>query len=58
MKRIAEYADTYLELLRKVKQVHEKMLAKEYGDAYLVACDVTELAQDLEDITQRNANIH
>lgn len=53
-----DYADVLLRLNRKLKQVHELVLKKDSEQAYLFSCDVTELAQELEDILQEMARFH
>jgi len=51
-----EFAEVYLELTRAIKKVHEFSIKNHAVEAYLTSCDVTELAQELEDIMQRDAN--
>lgn len=50
------FAELYLQLLHLTKKMHQCVLHKQNVDAYLTACDVTELAQELEDILQREAH--
>ena len=50
------FAELYLQLLRLTKKMHQCVLHKQNVDAYLTACDVTELAQELEDILQKEAH--
>lgn len=52
-----DYAEVMLELNRAIKKVHEFSLKKQATEAYLLSCDVTDLAQELEDVLQNNANI-
>jgi len=51
-----EFAEVYLQLNRRIKDLHHRVLNQEHVEAYLISCDVTELAQELEDILQRDAN--
>lgn len=50
------FAELYLQLLRLTKNMHQCVLHKRDVDAYLTACDVTEVAQELEDLLQKQAN--
>lgn len=50
------FAELYLQLLNTTKKLHQCVLHKQTIDAYLTACDVTELAQELEDILQKEAH--
>lgn len=52
-----DYAEVYLNLVKAVKDVHQFALKRDYVNGYLRACDATELAQELEDVMQKNANI-
>lgn len=52
-----DFAELYLQLLRMTKKMHQCVLHKQNTEAYLVACDVTELAQQLEDVLQKEAHI-
>lgn len=52
-----EFAEVYLELNRAIKRLHESKLKQDHVNAYLIGCDVTDLAQELEDVLQRDANI-
>lgn len=54
MKR--EFAEVYLQLNRRIKDLHQRVLSQDHVEAYLIACDVTELAQELEDVLQKEAN--
>lgn len=51
-----DFAELYLQLLHLTKKMHQCVLHKQNVDAYLTACDVTELAQELEDILQKEAH--
>lgn len=51
-----EFSEIYLQLLKTTKKVHQCVLHKKDVDAYLTSCDLTELAQELEDALQREAN--
>jgi hypothetical protein len=51
-----DYAEVYLNLVKAVKDVHKYALAKDHVNAYLRSCDATELAQELEDVMQSEAN--
>jgi len=52
-----DYAEVMLELNRAIKKVHEYSIKNHATEAYLVSCDVTDLAQELEDVLQKDANI-
>lgn len=52
-----DFAELYLQLLSTTKKLHQCVLHKQYTDAYLMACDVTEMAQQLEDVLQKEAHI-
>jgi NTP pyrophosphatase (non-canonical NTP hydrolase) len=52
-----EFAEVYLELTRAIKKVHEFSIKNHAVEAYLTGCDVTDLAQELEDVLQNDANI-
>jgi len=51
------FAEVFLDLTRTVKRVHELKLKNDHTEAYLLSCDVVDLAQELEDILQKDANI-
>ena len=53
-----EFAEVYLDLTRAIKRLHEPKLKQDHVNAYLISCDVTDLAQALEDVLQRDANIN
>ena len=52
-----EFAEVYLELNRSIKALHTAKLKQDHVNANLISCDVTDLAQELEDVLQRDANI-
>jgi hypothetical protein len=52
-----DYAEVMLELNRAIKKVHEFCLKNQVTEAYLFSCDVVDLAQELEDVLQKDANI-
>jgi len=52
-----EFAEVYLDLTRAVKKLHTAKLKQDHVNAYLISCDVTDYAQELEDVLQRDANI-
>ena len=52
-----DFAEVMLELSRAIKKVHNAKLKQDHTQAYLIGCDVTDLAQELEDVLQRDANI-
>lgn len=52
-----EFAEVYLDLNRAIKALHNAKLKQDHVNAYLIGCDVTDLAQELEDVLQRDANI-
>lgn len=51
-----EFAEVYLELMKAIKQLHKFVLSQKDVEAYLTSCDVTELAQELEDVLQDKLN--
>jgi len=51
-----DFAEVFLDLNRRLKDLHQNVLKQDNVNAYLVSCDVTELAQELEDVLQKNAN--
>ena len=52
-----DYAEVMLEINQAIKKAHEFCLKNQATEAYLKSCDVTDLAQELEDVLQNNANI-
>jgi hypothetical protein len=52
-----DYADVLLELNHAIKRLHAAKLKQNHVDSYLIACDVTDLAMELEDTLQKDANI-
>ena len=52
-----DYAEVMLELSQSIKKVHEFSLKNQATEAYLKSCDVVDLAQELEDVLQKDANI-
>jgi hypothetical protein len=52
-----DFAEVMLELSRAIKKVHNAKLKKDHTEAYLISCDVTDLATELEDVLQKDANI-
>ena len=52
-----EFAEVFLDLTRTIKRVHELKLKNDHTEAYLLSCDITDDAQELEDILQRDANM-
>ena len=52
-----DFAEVFLQIQRRLKDLHHQKLKREDTEAYLISCDVTELAQELEDVLQRDANI-
>jgi hypothetical protein len=55
--KMRDFAEVMLELSRAVKKVHNAKLKQDHTQAYLIGCDVTDLAQELEDVLQNDANI-
>jgi hypothetical protein len=51
-----DFAEVFLDLNRRLKDLHQKVLRQDDVNAYLVSCDITELAQELEDVLQKQAN--
>jgi len=52
-----EFAEVFLELNRAIRRMYDAKLKKDHTQAYLISCDVTDLAQELEDVLQNDANI-
>lgn len=52
-----EFAEIFLDLNCAIKKLHNAKLKQDHTQAYLISCDVTDLAQELEDVLQHNANI-
>lgn len=52
-----EFAEVYLDLTRAIKKLHIAKLKQDHVNAYLISCDVTDFAQELEDVLQQDANI-
>jgi hypothetical protein len=50
------FAEIYLQLNRRLKDLHQQILKRNDVEAYLISCDLTELAQELEDVLQKEAN--
>jgi hypothetical protein len=50
---MTDYADIILKLNSFIKHYHEAVLKEQYTQAYLVACSITEIAQELEDWTSK-----
>jgi hypothetical protein len=57
IENLKEYSETYLFLLKTIKQLHQAHLKKDAVNVYLISCSVVDVAQKLEDICQRDANI-
>lgn len=55
--KMREFAEVYLDLTRAIKKLHTAKLKQDHVNAYLISCDVTDFAQELEDVLQRDANI-
>jgi len=51
------FAEVFLDLTRTIKRVHELKLKNDHTEAYLLSCDITDYAQELEDVLQKDANI-
>lgn len=51
-----DFAEVYLELLRRTKDLHNTVMKSDYTAGYLIACDVTDLAQELETVLHKDAN--
>ena len=52
-----DFAEVMLDLHRTIKRVHELKFKNDHTDAYLLSCDITVYAQELEDVLQKDANI-
>jgi len=52
-----EFAEVFLDLTRTIKRVHELKLKNDHTEAYFLSCDITDYAQELEDVLQKDANI-
>ena len=55
--KMREFAEVFLDLNRTIKKLHNAKLKQDHTQAYLISCDVTDLAQELEDVLQNDANI-
>ena len=51
-----DYSPKLLELNRLIKQFHNATLKSSWVRAYEISCDITEVAQELEDTAQEIAN--
>lgn len=51
-----DYSDKLLEVKRLSKRYHDYTLKNNWTRAYEIACDLTEAAQELEDIAMEMAN--
>jgi hypothetical protein len=51
-----DFSEVYLQLNRRLKDLHQRVLRRDDVEAYLISCDVTELAQELEDVLQAESN--
>jgi hypothetical protein len=49
-----DYADLILKLNSFIKHYHTAVLSEKYTQAYLIACSITETAQELEDWTSKH----
>ena len=47
-----DYSPKLLELNRLIKQFHNATLKSNWVRAYEIACDITEVAQEMEDVAQ------
>ena len=52
-----DFAEVFLQINRRLKDLHQQVLKQNNTEAFLIACDVIELAQELEDVLQKDANI-
>ena len=50
-----DYADIILKLNSFIKNYHNAVLKGKYSDAYVIACSITETAQELEDWASHNS---
>ena len=50
-----DYSDLILKLNSFIKHYHEAVLKNKYQNAYLIACSITETAQELEDWTSKQS---
>jgi len=51
-----DYAEVMLELTKAIKNVHNAKLKQDHVQAYLISCKVSDLAIELEDVLQEDAN--
>ena len=51
-----DYSPKLLELNRLIKQFNNATLKSNWVRAYEISCDITETAQELEDVAQEVAN--
>ena len=50
-----DYSDLILKLNSFLKHYHNAVLKGKYSNAYLIACSITEAAQELEDWTSKQS---
>jgi len=50
-----DYSGYILKLKSIISDYHQALLKRNYTDAYMIACDITELAQEMEDLSQKMA---
>tara|TARA_R110000822_G_scaffold263048_6_gene387392 strand:- start:317 stop:472 length:156 start_codon:yes stop_codon:yes gene_type:complete len=50
-----DWAITFLEINKKLKELHSLKLKNKHTEAYLLASDLTDLVQEFEDLMQKYA---
>lgn len=55
---MTDYSTPYLALHRLIKDFHEATLKGQYQQAYEISVDITDVAQQLEDIAKGLANAY
>ena len=51
-----DFSPIYLELKQKIKEFHAETLKRNDMKAYALSIKITNIAQELEDVMQANAN--
>ena len=52
--KFMDWAITFLEINKKLKELHSLKLKNKHTEAYLLASDLTDLMQELEDFMQKD----
>jgi CO/xanthine dehydrogenase Mo-binding subunit len=51
-----DFAEVFLEMNRRMKDLHNAVMNSDHTTGYLISCDVTDLAQELETVLHKDAN--